>query len=222
MLAPVLTSRAHYAVSDVDHELEHARTRLERSLAWASAHGITARGRVGDPSARTAIEDELRDFGADEIIVVTHRRRPELAGTRRGRAPAPRARRARHAGQRRSRQITRLTQATARPNTLRLTAGAPMGHPDVAATSAATNRAGAAEADDQSGPPSQSGQADARSCSLCELGDSPSGMSPACIAPRVRDRRLTTWFGAGDWQRRGVRPVICARDRCGSGVRLRL
>ncbi len=74
MLAPVLTSRAHYAVSDIDHELQQARTRLERSLAWASAHGITAHGRVGDPSATTAIEDELRDFGADEIIVVTHPR----------------------------------------------------------------------------------------------------------------------------------------------------
>ena len=74
VLAPVLTSRAHYAVSDIDHELQQARTRLERSLAWASAHGITAHGRVGDPSATTAIEDELRDFGADEIIVVTHPR----------------------------------------------------------------------------------------------------------------------------------------------------
>ena len=72
VLAPVLTSHTHYAVSDIDRELEQARARLERSLAWARAHGIEAHGEVGDPSAGTAIEDELRDFGADEVIVVTH------------------------------------------------------------------------------------------------------------------------------------------------------
>jgi hypothetical protein len=72
VLAPVLLSRAHYGVSDIDAELEQARQRLERSLRWAREQGITARGEVGDPSATTAIEDELRDFGADEVIVVTH------------------------------------------------------------------------------------------------------------------------------------------------------
>jgi hypothetical protein len=47
---------------------------LERSLAWAREQGLAARGEVGDPSTTTAIEDELRDFGADEVIVVTHPR----------------------------------------------------------------------------------------------------------------------------------------------------
>jgi hypothetical protein len=72
VLAPVLASRVHHGVSDIDRELKEARTRLERSLRWAHAQGIAARGEVGDPSATTAIEDELRDFGADEVIVVTH------------------------------------------------------------------------------------------------------------------------------------------------------
>lgn len=72
VLAPVLTSRVHYGVSDVDAGLEDARARLERSLRWAREQGIAARGEVGDPSPTTAIEDELRDFGADEVIVVTH------------------------------------------------------------------------------------------------------------------------------------------------------
>lgn len=71
VLAPVLTSRMHYGVTDIDRELEQARARLRRSLAWARDHGIEARGEVGDPSASSAIEDELRDFGADEVIVVT-------------------------------------------------------------------------------------------------------------------------------------------------------
>jgi hypothetical protein len=77
ILAPVLTSRLHHGVSDIDRELEQARTRLGRSLAWAHEHGIVARGAVGDPSATSAIEDELRDFGADEVIVVTHPRERE-------------------------------------------------------------------------------------------------------------------------------------------------
>jgi hypothetical protein len=72
VLAPVLLSRVHAGVSDIDYELTQARARLERSLRWAREHGIVARGDVGDPSAPTAIADELRDFGADEVIVVTH------------------------------------------------------------------------------------------------------------------------------------------------------
>jgi len=77
ILAPVLTSRLHQGVSDIDREREQAHARLERSLAWAREQGIAARGEVGDPSAATAIEDELRDFGADEVIVVTHPRERE-------------------------------------------------------------------------------------------------------------------------------------------------
>lgn len=72
VLAPVLASRVHQGVSDIDRELQDARVRLERSLQWAREQGIAARGEVGDPSATIAIEDELRDFGADEVIVVTH------------------------------------------------------------------------------------------------------------------------------------------------------
>jgi hypothetical protein len=72
ILVPVLTSHLHYGVSDIDRELEQARARLEISLAWAREQGIIARGEVGDPSPTSAIEDELRDFGADEVIVVTH------------------------------------------------------------------------------------------------------------------------------------------------------
>jgi GABA permease len=77
VLAPVLTSHLHLGVSDVDRELAAARTRLRESLDWAREHGITAHGKVGDPSPTTAIEDELRDFGADEVIVVTHARERE-------------------------------------------------------------------------------------------------------------------------------------------------
>jgi len=72
VLAPVLTTEMHYVMSDIDNALAAARTRLRRSLEWAHEHHISARGEVGDPNATTALEDQLRDFGADEVIVVTH------------------------------------------------------------------------------------------------------------------------------------------------------
>jgi GABA permease len=74
VLAPILASRSHYWASDLDHERAEARERLEASLAWAAAHGFAAKGEVGDPDPLVAIEDELRDFGADEVIVATHSR----------------------------------------------------------------------------------------------------------------------------------------------------
>jgi hypothetical protein len=74
ILAPVLTSHIHYNVSDIDRELADARVRLEQSLSWAKTLHTSVRGKVGDPSPTTALEDELRDFGADEVIVVTHPR----------------------------------------------------------------------------------------------------------------------------------------------------
>lgn len=73
VLAPVLTSKAHFVTSDVDREIQDARSRLHATLEWAERQGFPARGEVGDPNAPLAsIEDELRRYGADEVIVVTH------------------------------------------------------------------------------------------------------------------------------------------------------
>src|SRR5512132_4475353 len=74
LLAPILASRSHYWASDLDREREEAHERLEAALAWAAEQGFAARGEVGDPDPLLAIEDELREFGADEVIVVTHSR----------------------------------------------------------------------------------------------------------------------------------------------------
>jgi hypothetical protein len=71
ILAPILVSRTHLAYTDIDHGLHEARERLAHSLEWARERGFLARGEVGDPSPTTALEDALRDFGADEVIVVT-------------------------------------------------------------------------------------------------------------------------------------------------------
>ena len=72
VLSPVMASRVHHWAGDVDREREQAQVRLEASLAWATEHGFVAKGEVGDPDAMGAIEDELRDFGADEVVIVTH------------------------------------------------------------------------------------------------------------------------------------------------------
>lgn len=71
VLAPVMASRAHHWAGDVDRERERAQVRLEASLAWAKEQGFVAKGEVGDHDAMAAIEDELRDFGADEVIIFT-------------------------------------------------------------------------------------------------------------------------------------------------------
>jgi len=71
VLSPVMASRAHHWAGDVDREREQAQERLEASLAWAREQGFVAKGEVGDHDAMAAIEDELRDFGADEVIIVT-------------------------------------------------------------------------------------------------------------------------------------------------------
>jgi hypothetical protein len=70
VLAPILASRSHYWASDIDREREEARARLEASLAWAADQGFAAKGEVADPDPLVAVEDELRDFGADEVIIV--------------------------------------------------------------------------------------------------------------------------------------------------------
>ena len=72
VVAPILPSRVHYIASDVDQELAEARERLAAALEWARAEGLQADGTVGDPfTAFGAVEDELRAFGADEVIVST-------------------------------------------------------------------------------------------------------------------------------------------------------
>jgi hypothetical protein len=73
IVAPILVSRVHYFASDVDSELAEARERLDAALAWAKGEGLDVSGTVGDPNAALGvIEDQLRLFGADEVIISTH------------------------------------------------------------------------------------------------------------------------------------------------------
>jgi hypothetical protein len=72
VVCPALNSPLRHWVSDEDQARAAAQERLERSLARLAKEGVHARGEVGDGEPLQAIEDALRTFGADEIIISTH------------------------------------------------------------------------------------------------------------------------------------------------------
>jgi GABA permease len=72
VVCPALNSPLRHWTSDEDRAREQAHERLEASLAELSAEGIEARGEVGDADPLQAMEDALRTFGADEIVISTH------------------------------------------------------------------------------------------------------------------------------------------------------
>ena len=69
---PALNSRLRYWASDEDGARAAAQERLDASLEGLRSLGIDASGEVGDANPLQAMEDELRTFGADEIIISTH------------------------------------------------------------------------------------------------------------------------------------------------------
>jgi nucleotide-binding universal stress UspA family protein len=72
VVTPALNSPLRHWVSDDDEARANAQQRLEESLAQLAEAGVEARGEVGDGDPVQAIEDALRTFGADEIIISTH------------------------------------------------------------------------------------------------------------------------------------------------------
>jgi hypothetical protein len=72
VVSPALNSKLRHWTSDEDGARDAAHARLDRSLARLEAVGLDARGDVGDADPLQAVEDALRVFGADEIVVSTH------------------------------------------------------------------------------------------------------------------------------------------------------
>lgn len=68
----LVTSRASHWASDVDEAMELARQRMELSLIALGELGLKAKGEIGDSDPNVAIEDALRVFPADEIVISTH------------------------------------------------------------------------------------------------------------------------------------------------------
>jgi hypothetical protein len=72
VVTPALNSPLRHWVSDEDDARAAAQERLDASLAKLAEAGVDARGEVGDGDPLQAMEDALRTFGADEIIISTH------------------------------------------------------------------------------------------------------------------------------------------------------
>jgi hypothetical protein len=72
VVSPALNSPLRHFVSDEGQARQAAQKRLNHSLHALADAGIEARGEVGDADPLQAIEDALRTFGADEIIISTH------------------------------------------------------------------------------------------------------------------------------------------------------
>jgi hypothetical protein len=72
LISPALVgSRAERWASDIDEGLDLARERMARSVTALRGVGVDVRAEVGDPDPNMAIEDALRMFPADEIVIST-------------------------------------------------------------------------------------------------------------------------------------------------------
>jgi nucleotide-binding universal stress UspA family protein/uncharacterized membrane protein len=72
VVCPALNSPIRHWASDEDNARAEAQKRLDGSLAALAQAGVAARGEVGDADPIQAMEDALRTFGADEIVLSTH------------------------------------------------------------------------------------------------------------------------------------------------------
>jgi hypothetical protein len=72
VVAPALNSKVRHWASDEDGARAGAQRRLDESVGRLAGLGLDVRGEVGDSDPVQAIEDALRTFGADEIVISTH------------------------------------------------------------------------------------------------------------------------------------------------------
>ena len=74
VVAPALarTRLEHWLTSDLERRQEDARERLEASLRAMHDAGLRASGHLGDADPLQALDDALRVFDPDEIVIATH------------------------------------------------------------------------------------------------------------------------------------------------------
>jgi hypothetical protein len=72
VVSPALNSPLKHWVSDEDDARAAAQERLARSLAALRAAGVDADGEIGDGDPLQAMEDAIRTFAPDELIISTH------------------------------------------------------------------------------------------------------------------------------------------------------
>jgi hypothetical protein len=72
VVCPALNSPLRHWASDEDGARAKAQARLDDSLQALLTEGVEARGEVGDADPIQAMDDVLRIFGANEIVISTH------------------------------------------------------------------------------------------------------------------------------------------------------
>jgi predicted transcriptional regulator len=72
VVCPALNSRLKTFTSDEDPAREAAQQRLDDTLARLASVGIEASGEVGDGDPLVALDDAVRTFGPNEIVLSTH------------------------------------------------------------------------------------------------------------------------------------------------------
>ena len=72
VVCPALNSPLRHWVSDEDRARSSAQGRLDESLAAMRDAGIAAAGEIGDGDPIQAIEDAVRTFRPNELIISTH------------------------------------------------------------------------------------------------------------------------------------------------------
>ena len=81
VIAPALASSGlEHELASFDGPIKEANERLETVIAELEGVGIDAVGQVGDGDPVVAIGDGLREFDADEIIVIGHREEDQTYG----------------------------------------------------------------------------------------------------------------------------------------------
>jgi nucleotide-binding universal stress UspA family protein len=95
VVCPALNTKIKYWVSDEDEARAQAQRRLDEVLAQFERDGIAAQGEIGDSDPVQAIEDALRVFAANEVIISTHPHgrsnwlEQDVVGRARERSPLP-------------------------------------------------------------------------------------------------------------------------------------
>jgi len=72
VVCPALNSPLRHWVSDEDQARANAQGRLDESLGSMRAAGLDADGEIGDGDPIQAIEDAVRTFRPDELVISTH------------------------------------------------------------------------------------------------------------------------------------------------------
>ncbi len=74
VVAPALarTRLEHWLTSDLERRQAEAGVRLESSVGAFTRAGLSARGHLGDADPLQALDDALRIFDPDEVVISTH------------------------------------------------------------------------------------------------------------------------------------------------------